>query len=100
MTAIDPNNPGLFDHRHKDGEGCFVCSQKIRNDQFAIQWSGHLQEGEKESYIHIWFHPECATTMVLQLSSDVMKQRHTSQHETLRVVDSLRNIKNIYAMKD
>jgi hypothetical protein len=36
----------------------------------------------------------------LQLSSDVMKQRYTSQHETLRVVDSLRNIKNIYAMKD
>lgn len=99
MTAIDPNNPGLFEERHKDGEVCFVCGQKIRNDQFAIQWDGYTRETDKD-WLHIWFHPECATMMVLQLSSDVMKQRYTSQHETLRVVDSLRNIKNIYAMKE
>lgn len=83
---------------------CFMCSGKIGEKQFAIEWTGvaSINSEKRSEYVNIWLHPECATVMVLQLASDITKQppaQHNS-NEPNRVVDSLRNIKNIYAIKD
>jgi hypothetical protein len=85
---------------------CHICYQEIREDQHAIEHSGHMMLTQSkdprfanlhdavDGYGAVWFHPECATVMALRLASDVMRVKHV-QDQPSRVVDSLQAIAKV-----
>ena len=85
---------------------CHICYGDIREDQHAIEHSGHGQITQSkdprfselydrvEGYATLWFHPECATVMALRLAHDVMKIRNVKGQPS-RVVDELQSISKI-----
>lgn len=94
MALHQPNNFLL------DPCFCHICGQEIRQDQHGIEHSGHGQmvrsSDPRFAQLYdavygdtvIWFHPECATVMVLRLAHDVMKIK-TADDQPMRVVDGL-----------
>jgi hypothetical protein len=75
---------------------CHVCFKEVTEQENAIEHSGHGQSvraedpGIKEGYVTVWFHPECATVMMLRLANDVMRINTTATQP--RVAEALRNL--------
>ena len=77
---------------------CHICYGEIREDQHAIEHSGHGQlvhaKQMYEGYTTTWFHPECATVLVLRLANDVMRIK-TVKDQPKRVVDELQDLAKV-----
>lgn len=85
---------------------CHICHGDIREDQHAIEHSGHgviTQSKDPrlarlhdyvEGYTTLWFHPECATVMALRLAHDVMKIKNVKD-QPARVVDGLQALSKV-----
>lgn len=85
---------------------CHICHGEIREDQHAIEHSGHGQITQSndprfaklydlvEGYATLWFHPECATVMALRLAHDVMKIKNVKD-QPARVVDGLQALSKV-----
>jgi hypothetical protein len=85
---------------------CHVCHQAIREDQYAIE---HMGDGELfaskdprfstindrlSGGVNLWFHPECATVMVLRLAHDVMRVK-SMKDQPARVVEVLQGVAKV-----
>ncbi len=100
MGLQTPNNFNMTPNK------CHICHGDIREDQHAIEHSGHglLSQSSDprfaklfdrvEGYATLWFHPECATVMVLRLSHDVMKVKNI-EGQPARVVDGLQALAKV-----
>lgn len=78
---------------------CHICGEAIRDDQNAIEHSGHGQMSHSrtthiDGYVSVWFHPECATVMVLRLANDVMRIKG-AKDQPKRVVDELQDLAKV-----
>ena len=85
---------------------CHICYQEVREDQYGIEHSGDgvLTQSQDPrvaklhdritGYVNIWFHPECATVMMLRLANDVMRVKMT-EGQPMRVVDALQAISKV-----
>ena len=78
---------------------CHICGGEIREDQNAIEHSGHGQMSQSrtthiDGYVSVWFHPECATVMALRLAHDVMRIKGAKE-QPKRVVDELQDLAKV-----
>lgn len=85
---------------------CHVCYSLIREDQPAVEHSGHGQyihredseeRSRHEGYVTIWMHVECATVLALRVASDVMRVR--PKDGLRRVVDTLQDTAKKHVLK-
>lgn len=85
---------------------CHICYGDIREDQNAIEHTGHgVMTQSKDprfapihdfvdGYVAVWFHPECATVMALRLAHDVMRIK-SDKDQPKRVVDELQDLAKV-----
>jgi len=91
------------EHRIRMSSTCHVCERNFVDDDVVVEHSGIIEELDPNEtkatpvYGSITLHQECATILAMRLLYDVMDIHHTP--ESIRVVDSLKQIRDAYNMK-
>lgn len=79
---------------------CHACSKAFEDADIVVEHSGavmlHLNGHETTDRGSIVMHPECATILAMRLIHDVMDIRNSPE---MRVVDTLRTVRDAYHMK-